>query len=112
MGGHKLEVRFDAMGVDWFRSIWFRAGLDSRCDCRPWLCVMEQKTNFHQFEQIIKTTYLGQCFGVELVVAQVQRGVDCPEWLKIDVDLFLLALVSEDRAAVHLRHFISKHWVG
>ena len=39
--------------------------------------------------------------GVELVVAQVQRGVDGTEGLKVHGDFLFLALIREDGATVH-----------
>lgn len=37
---------------------------------------------------------------VELVVAQIQRRVDRPEWLEVDVHLALLPVLRENRPAV------------
>ena len=51
-----------------------------------------------------KPVVIGQqrCQGlsVELVVTQVERGVDWLERLKVNVDLLLLALIGDDSAAV------------
>ena len=43
---------------------------------------------------------LVKVLGMELVVTQIQRGVDRLEGLEINVDALLLALVGNDRAAV------------
>lgn len=38
---------------------------------------------------------------MELVVAEIQRGVDGLEWLKVDVDLSLFSFRGQDFTTVH-----------
>jgi hypothetical protein len=49
---------------------------------------------------LVRLEQLTQGFGVEFVVAEVQRRVDGLEGFKVDVDLALLALGGDDFAAV------------
>ena len=51
-------------------------------------------------ESVVVCQQRGEGLGVKFVVAEVQRGVDGLEGLKVDVDFLLLALVRDDRAAV------------
>jgi hypothetical protein len=51
-------------------------------------------------ELLVALEQVGQGLGVELVVAEVERGVDGPPGLDVDVDLLFLAFVGEDGAAV------------
>lgn len=51
-------------------------------------------------ELLVRLEQLSESFGVELVVAKIQRGVDGLERLKVDVDLALLAFLGEDFTAV------------
>jgi hypothetical protein len=53
---------------------------------------------FHDDEAklLVGLEQLGQSLGVELVVAQVEGGVDGLEGLEIDVDLSLLAFLGQD----------------
>ena len=52
-------------------------------------------------ELLVGVEKLGESFGVELVVAKVEGGVDGLERLEIDVDLSLLAFGGQDFTAVH-----------
>ena len=49
---------------------------------------------------LIRLEQLAQCLGMELVVTEVQRGVDGLEGLEVDVDLALLALGGQDFTTV------------
>ena len=49
---------------------------------------------------LVRLQQLAQRLGVELVVAEVERGVDGLEGLEVDVDLALLAFCGDDFTAV------------
>ena len=49
---------------------------------------------------LVRFQELAQCFGVEFVVTQIQRGIDGLERLEIYVDLSLLALGGDDFTTV------------
>ena len=50
---------------------------------------------------VVRLEELIERFSVKLVVAKVEAGVDGLEGLKVDVDLLLLALLSDNSAGVH-----------
>ncbi len=55
----------------------------------------------NESEAVVVSQQGRQGLGVELVITQVERGVDGLERLEIDVDLLLLALLGHDGTTVH-----------
>lgn len=55
----------------------------------------------NEAELVVVSEERCQGFGVEFVVAQIERGVDRFERFEIDVDLLFFALISNDGATVN-----------
>ena len=55
----------------------------------------------NEAEPVVISQESGQGLGVEFVVTKVQGSVDWFEGFEIDVDFFLLTLLSDNGAAVH-----------
>ena len=81
-----------------------------------WTIIILQRESLCKFLELLKglepvvvSQQSRQRLGVKLVVAEVERRVDRLEGFEVDVDLLLLALVRDDRAAVDdeavRRHF-------
>ena len=51
-------------------------------------------------ESVVISKERSEGLGVKLVITEIQRGVDRLEWLKVNVHFLLLALLSDDCAAV------------
>ena len=51
-------------------------------------------------ESVVIGQERSESLGVKLVITEIQRGVDCLERLKVNVHFLLLALLSDNSAAV------------
>ena len=62
---------------------------------------MSQRGRSREDSPVVVSQEGGEGFCVELIITEIQGGVDRFEWLEVNVDFLLLPFLCDDRATVN-----------